>query len=175
MTIGFLYLVILLLGAILAMVTGLIRRITHPSELCDGVVVPSHEHWVAATTPLTDLLVLFITFFGVVGLLLYGFTTLELTTQLIVSGGAGLLAAVVLRQLLCAKPGPSPELESSEPDDATVVRTIPPGGFGQVQMTIGERTVKLAARSTSQETIEVGQRVEVTDTRDSVVLVLPVD
>lgn len=175
MTIGFFYLAVLLLGAILALVTGLIRRIMHPSELCDGVVVPSHEHWAWSTTPLTDLVVLFITFFGAVGLFLHGVTTMSLGMQVPVAVAAGAVGALVLRRFLCSWPGPSTEGAQERGTPARVVRTIPPGGFGQVEMTIGDRTVKLAARSSADEPIEAGSEVLVADSRDSVVVVSPTE
>jgi hypothetical protein len=175
MTIEFLYLAFLLLGAILAMVTGLIRRMTHPSELCDGVVVPSHEHWAFSSTPLADLVILFITFFGMVGLVLHGFTRMALGLEVALAVGAGLVASVVLRRLLCSWPGPTAQVPEDTIEGARVVRAIPPGGFGQVEMQVGERTVKMAARSFAAVPLEEGTTVEITDNRESVVVVSPVD
>ena len=61
----FLNLLLFLRGFTLVLVSGLFRRILHPSELCgDAMLPPSQEHWQPAHAPRADLLIVFITVFG---------------------------------------------------------------------------------------------------------------
>jgi hypothetical protein len=57
-------LLIFLGGFTLSLVTGFARRLLHPTELCDNVVVPSHEHLHGLRFPAADILASFLTVFG---------------------------------------------------------------------------------------------------------------
>ena len=169
---GFFYLIAFLGGFTLALVSGLVRRLIHPSELCDHVVVPSHEHWESLHTPKSDLLVSFITIFGLVTFLVHGFTSLDAAREIAIGAVAGLVGANLLWLWMRRCSDPS-RTSVDEDSTGTVVRDIPARGFGQVKLNIAGTTVKLAARSTSQLAIPAGAVVNVLECRDSVVLVEP--
>jgi len=171
-TFGFVYVTIFLLGFTLALVGGLARRVLHPSELCGDVVAPSHEHWAGLHTPTADVVVSFLTLFGLVTFFIRGFTNLATTKELAIGTAAGLLGAVVLRVWFRAVCDPS---RRSLPDStqAVVVRDIPALGFGQIEVTLGRSRIKLAARSSSEAPIAAGTLVHVLDQRESVVVVSP--
>jgi len=170
---GFCYLAIFLLGFTLALVSGLARRLLHPAELCDGVVVPSHEHWARFHTPRTDLLVSFLTFFGLTTLVLQGTTTITHTKEVLFGIAVGLMGALLFRTWLCKTCDPSRGLRCSGAD-ARVVKSIPPNGFGQVEVKVGSCHVKLAARSELLEPIAQGSEVTILQRQESVVIVRPV-
>lgn len=173
MTLGFAYLCIFLLGFTLALVTGLARRIVHPSTLCDGVIVPSHEHWATMRMPRADLLVSFITVFGLATFLLHGLSDAGPRRELAVGALVAVVGAFVLRLWLCRGADPTSVL-SCEGAAATVVRTIPANGYGQVEVSVSGCRVKLAARSDITEMIPVGTSVTVLDRSESVVVVTAV-
>jgi len=170
---GFCYLAIFLLGFTLALVSGLARRLLHPTELCDGVVVPSHEHWAQFHTPRMDLFVSFLTFFGLTTLVLQGTTTMTHRKEVLLGTAAGLIGALILRTWLCKTCDPSRGLDCSGAD-ARVVKSIPPNGFGQVEVKVGSCHVKLAARSEVLESIAEGSEVTILQREESVVIVKPV-
>ncbi len=172
MTYGFLYLTIFLLGFTLALVGGLARRVLHPSELCGKVIAPSHEHWAGLHTPTADVVVSFLTLFGLTTFFIRGFTSLATRWELILGAAAGAAGAVILRLWFRAVCDPS---RRSLPDsaEAVVVRDIPARGYGQIEVALGRSRIKLAARSTSDGTIAAGTLVRVLDQRESVVVVSP--
>lgn len=170
MTWAFAYLCVFLLGFTLALVTGLARRIIHPSVLCDGVVVPSHEHWAVLHTPKTDLAVSFITVFGLTTFFLHGFTAFGPHREIAVGLLAGLAGTFFIRFWLCRAADPT-SVVSCEGASATVVRDIPANGYGQVEVSVGGCRVKLAARSTDAAAIPHGTAVTVLDRQESVVVV----
>jgi len=169
---SFLYLAIFLVGFTLALVSGLVRRLLHPSALCDGIVVPSHEHWAGLHTPKLDLFVSFLTVFGLVTLALQGFTHMEPEREILIGALVGCVGACVLRLWLCRTCDPSRGLQC-QGADARVVRAIPPNGFGQVAVDVGGCQVKLAARTTINVPIAEGVLVRILDRQESVVIVEP--
>lgn len=169
---SFLYLAIFLLGFTLALVSGLVRRILHPSELANHVTVPSHEHWAGLHTPRTDFIVSFLTVFGLVTLALQGATTMGPRHELLIGGAVGILGALILRLWLCRTCDPASGLRC-QGADAKVVRTIPANGFGQVEVDVGGCMVKLAARTTLANPIGEGALVRILDRQESVVIVEP--
>ncbi|NOZ94252.1 MAG: hypothetical protein GXP47_05870 [Acidobacteria bacterium] len=170
MTVTFAFLAVFLLGFVLAVVSGLIRRLLNPSALCDGVIVPAHEHWAGMKTPRTDFLISFITVFGLVGLILDGTTPMSSRRVLLVAAGVGLVGSLVLRAWICRACDPQHRLRCCG-SEATVVKAIPPGGFGQVKLDVGGCAVKLAARTVSGESIPLGTRVKVVSRHESVLIV----
>jgi len=171
-TLGFIYLILFLGGFLLALVTGLVRRLLHPTALFEDVVAPSHEHWRAQRAPVTDLLVSFVTVFGLVTLAVHGVATLGPWREIAIGVVAGLLGALALRAALGRGPG-SDRAENDGHPHAEVVREIPSLGFGQIEVSVGGRTVKLAARGDTGEPIPVGTEVRILDRRESVVVVAP--
>jgi len=171
-TIGFLYLAIFLLGFTLALVSGLVRRILHPSELCDRVVVPSHEHWASLKTPRSDAFVSFILLFGLTTFLAHGFDSLMVSREVFLGLVVGLAGTIVLRVWLRTACDPT-RSDVGEGTDAQVVRDIPPAGFGQVAVDLVGTRCTLAARSGTEETIPAGTPVRILDRQESVVIVVP--
>lgn len=172
MTLGFVYLAVFLLGFTLALVGGLARRVLHPTELCSEVVVPSHEHWLSLQGPLADLAVSFLTLFGFATFLLHGFARLPAPREVLVGAGVGLVGALVLRRWLRTAYDPTRRGLGGE-FEATVVRTIPEIGYGQVELEVGGSKVRLAARSGCGAEIARGTRVRALDRQESVVVVVP--
>jgi hypothetical protein len=170
---GFLYLLLFLGGFTLALVTGLVRRILHPSELCgDSVVAPSHEHWQAAHAPRTDALVAFATVFGVVTLAVHGLTSTDPAREIAIGAIAGLVGAVALRAWMRHVCHPLGNIGGSA-DQATVIRDIPAAGFGTVEISVGNVRAMLAARSADGVAIRSGTQVELIESADSVAVVRP--
>jgi membrane protein implicated in regulation of membrane protease activity len=170
---GFFYLLICLGGFTLALVTGLVRRILHPTELCDHVVVPSHEHWLSAHTPKTDSLISFTTIFGLATFLVHGFGSFNPVQEIGIGAGLGAFGAVILRLWLHRACGPSRRNSGVGIGEAKVVREIPPQGYGQVEMDVGGSSMRMAARSEAPQAIPAGSMVRVLDCRESVLVVKP--
>jgi hypothetical protein len=169
---AFLYLLIFLGGFTLALVTGLVRRVLHPTELCDFVVMPSHEHWHISHTPVMDLLVSFTTVFGFVTLVIHGILRMDPLHEIAIGAVAGLLGVLALRTWVGRICDPSRQV-SQPAESATVVREIPANGFGQVEVLVGGTSFKLAAKSLNALTIPVGTAVMVLNRQESVVVVAP--
>ena len=170
MTLAFFYLLIFLLGFTLALVTGLVRRILHPSQLCDGIVLPTAEHWASLQTPRADAIISFFTMFGLTSLVLHGTTELAPRREILLAAAVGAVGALVLRAWLCKACDPQRGLECTGAT-AIVVRRIPEGGFGQIEVDVGGCKVRLAARSREGAAIENGAAVEILDRHESVVIV----
>ncbi|MFV2073543.1 MAG: NfeD family protein [Thermoanaerobaculales bacterium] len=170
MTWGFAYLLIFLCGFMMALVSGFSRRLLHPSELCDHVVVPSHEHLRALRFPAADILASFLTLFGLASLLVHGFTSLAPQKEIAIGAGAGLVGIFLLRFWLCRICDPCDSLKAG-PQKVKVVREIPANGYGQVEVTVEGAHIKLAARSETEHPIPVGALVEILDRSESVVVV----
>jgi membrane protein implicated in regulation of membrane protease activity len=169
---AFAFLITCLGGFTLALVTGLVRRIIHPTELCDHVVEPSHEHWASQHTPLLDLLISFVTVFGLTAFLVHGFTSVQATHAVAVAVVAGVIGAVLLRVWLRSSSDPSTTTVDAT-STGTVVHEIPPSGYGQIEISLSGAAVKIAARSVAAAAIPAGAMVRVVECRESVVVVEP--
>jgi membrane protein implicated in regulation of membrane protease activity len=169
---GFAYLLIFLGGFTLALVTGFGRRLLDPTELCDHVVVPSHEHLWSMRFPAADILASFLTLFGLTAVVVHGVTSLAPKHELAIAGAAGLVGIVALRSWLHRVCDPCEKLRSGA-QEVRVVREIPGNGYGQVEVVMEGAQVKLAARSEVAEPIPVGTIVEILDRSESVVVVVP--
>jgi len=172
MTWGFVYLLVFLGGVTLAIVTGLVRRILHPSELCSDVVAPSHEHWHSQHRPRSDIVISFATLFGLATLLIHGLTSLDPIREIMIGFAAGLVGTVVIRSWLGRIGDPMHQIEGHA-DHAMVIRPIPTNGFGQVEISVAGTRLKLAARSSTGAAIQPGTKVEILDCQESVVIVTP--
>ena len=170
MTLAFFYLLVFLLGFTLALVTGLVRRILHPTQLCDGIVIPTAEHWASLQTPRADMIISFFTMFGFTSLVLHGTTELAPRREILVAAAVGAVGALILRAWLCKACDPQRGLRC-QGANAVVVRRIPEGGFGQIEVDVGGCRVKLAARSQGGTAIEEGATVTILDRHESVVIV----
>lgn len=79
-----------------------------------------------------------------------------------------LVALVVMAAMLLRTRPPRRQLTTRQ---ATVVRAIPAGGFGQIRLEQGDATVLLAARTAGGESLPVGSVVEIVDDSRSVLVV----
>jgi membrane protein implicated in regulation of membrane protease activity len=121
-------------------------------------------------TPRSDLIVSFITVFGLVALILDGTTPMSPRRVVLVAAGAALVGSLVLRAWMCRACDPQRGLRCCGAE-ATVVKAIPAGGFGQVEVDVGGCKVKLAARTINGESIPAGAQVEIVSRQESVVIV----
>jgi membrane protein implicated in regulation of membrane protease activity len=169
---GFAYLLIFLGGFTLALVTGFGRRLIHPSDLCDHVVVPSHEHLSSMRFPAADILASFLTLFGLTALIVHGVTSLAPTQEIAISGVSGLFGIIVLRTWLRRVCDPCEHIQTGA-QEVRVVREIPSKGYGQVEVVMEGAQLKLAARSEHSQPIPVGSVVTILDRSESVVVVEP--
>ena len=167
---GFAYLLMFLGGFTLSLVTGFARRLLHPSELCDNVVVPSHEHLQGLRYPAADLLASFLTLFGFASLIAHGVTALAPRHEMAIGAGAGLAGIFILKSWLYKVCDPSEQL-SEDPHDVRVVREIPANGYGQVEVSVQGTQLKMAARTDQSRPIPVGAIVKILDRTESVVVV----
>jgi membrane protein implicated in regulation of membrane protease activity len=163
-------LLIFLGGFTLALVTGFARRLLHPTQLCDHVVVPRHEHLWGLRFPAADVLASFLTLFGLTALLVHGLTSLTPAQEAAAAAVAGLVGIVVLRSWLRRVCDPTEQLPP-EPRQVRVVRAIPANGYGQIEIRIDGAPLKLAARSQDPRPIPEGALVEILDRSESVVVV----
>lgn len=173
MTLSFIYLLIFLGGVTLVCVRGLVRRLLHPVELGSHVTNPSHEHWLSHQTPVADMAVSFATVFGLTTFIIHGYASLHPSREIAYGVAAGLVGVVVLRILMGRIDQPIRTIEAHT-GKATVVKEIPASGFGQVEISVGGSTLKLAARSGTGKPIPPGTVVEVLDRQESVIVVKPV-
>jgi hypothetical protein len=168
----FAYLLIFLGGFTLALVTGFGRRLIHPTELCDHVVVPRHEHLWGMRFPAADILASFLTLFGLTAFIMQGLTSLAPKQIIVIATLAGLIGIFLLRVWLRRVCYPFENIQT-DLQEVRVVREIPSKGYGQVEVTMDGAPIKLAARSDVVEPIPVGAVVEILDRRESVVVVVP--
>jgi hypothetical protein len=157
-------------GFTLALVTGLVRRLLHPADLCDGVVVPSHEHWHIHHSPMTDLAISFVTVFGLCTLGAHWLKRLDPLPEVLIGLAGGVIGAILMRIWLGHISDPIHQVER-HPGTATVIREIPVNGFGQVMVTVGGSNLKLAAKASEADPIPEGAIVEILDRQESVVVV----
>jgi len=169
MTWAFAYVTVLVVGLVLAAVTGLLRDLRSLAR--HRLVVPH-----------ADQKAFFVALLGrglSIGLILVGGVGFVLTVRRVpdqwstmgVALGAGLLGFLLAHALLRRTQAPGVSAEK-----AVVLREIAPGGYGQVRIEHGEKTVIMAAESVDSGVIPVGTVVEVVDSSHSVLKIrrLPV-
>jgi membrane protein implicated in regulation of membrane protease activity len=169
-TLGFAYLLIFLGGFTLALVTGFARRLLHPTELCDHVVVPSHEHLRGLRYPAADVLASFLTVFGLSCLIIHGTTALAPVHEIAIGLVTGVIGIFFLRFWLRRVCDPTERVQAT-PSQVRVVRDIPAQGYGQIEMVVDGGALKLAARSQDLEPIPAGALVDILERSESVVVV----
>ena len=157
-------------GFTLSLVSGFARRLLHPTELCDNVVVPSHEHLHGLRFPAADLLASFLTLFGLASLIAHGVTSLAPLHEMAIAAGAGLVGIFALKSWLYRVCDPCEKL-SEDPQQVRVVREIPANGYGQVEVSVQGTQLKMAARTDQSQPIPVGALVQILDRTESVVVV----
>jgi membrane-bound ClpP family serine protease len=163
-------LLIFLGGFTLALVTGFARRLLHPTQLCDNVVIPAHEHLHGLRFPAADILASFLTVFGLVSLVVHGVTPFPERHVILIGVGSGLIGVFALRWWLRRVCYPSEQLKG-HPALVRVVREIPANGYGQVELSVEGTLLKMAARTDQSGPIPVGEIVEILDRSESVVVV----
>ena len=165
MTWAFIYLVALLVGLVLATVTGLLRDLRNLSRH-HHLVVPHPDQQSAFLALLGRRLAVGSFLFGLVGLAIgsRGVSRPGLTVPIAL--GAGLVGFVLGVGLYRR-----PRVVTVHGDSATVVRDIPPGGYGQVRLQRAGGSFILAAQNLDQTLIPAGSAVEVVDSTHSVVTV----
>jgi membrane protein implicated in regulation of membrane protease activity len=173
-TVGFVYLILFLGGFTVALVTGLLRRAFQPLAHAAPPAAPVHQHWQLASTPFWDFAAAFLTVFGLTAFTLHGVTALALGPEVALAAAAGLIGALALRSRIGHRSITRDHALDAESSTASVVRDIPPSGFGQIELEVEGNRVTMAARSESLETIAAGTAVEVIDRSESVVTVRPV-
>jgi len=169
-TVGFAYLLVFLGGFTLALVTGFARRLLHPTELCDHVVVPFHEHLRGLRAPAADVLASFLTVFGLCSLVLHGLFALTPWQEITLGGAAGVVGIFALRFWLRRVCDPGERIGRSSAE-VRVIREIPANGYGQVEVLVEGTGLKLAARSLDADPIPAGAIVEILEQSESVVVV----
>ncbi len=157
-------------GFTLSLVTGFARRLLHPTELCDNVVVPSHEHLHGLRFPAADVLASFLTVFGLTCLVVHGITPLTPRHVIAIGAVGGLMGVFALKSWLYRVCDPS-ERMNGEAGLVRVVREIPAKGYGQVELSVEGTQLKMAARTDQSGPIPVGEIVDILDRTESVVVV----
>ena len=170
MTWGFAYLLIFLGGFTLSLVTGFARRLLHPTELCDNVIGPSHEHLHGLRYPAADLLASFLTLFGLASLITHGLTSLAPRNEMAIGVVSGLVGIFALRSWLYRVCDPTEQIDGDS-NVVRVVREIPAKGYGQVELSVQGAQLKMAARTDQSQPIPVGALVKILDRTESVVVV----
>jgi hypothetical protein len=165
MTWAFAFLVCLVLGLVLSGISGLLAGLPFPA-LHRHLVVPEPEHRTSSFNTLARRVGVGLAVFGAMGLVLSAWVDFTLRTTLaaaLAAAGAATLVVALLLRRRCAV--------AAAAEYATVVREIPPGGYGQVRFQQGESVVVMAARSDDPASIPTGSAVEVVDCLRSVVTV----
>jgi hypothetical protein len=165
-------LLIFLGGFTLSLVSGFARRLLHPTELCDHVIVPSHEHLHGLRFPVADVLASFLSLFGLASLVTHGLSSLAPLHEMSIGTGAGLVGIFALKSWLRRVCDPSEQL-NGDPNVVRVVREIPAKGYGQVELSVEGAQLKMAARTDQSQPIPVGAVVTILDRTESVVVVKP--
>jgi hypothetical protein len=161
---AFAYLAALLVGLVLAVVTGLLRDLHSLAR--QRLVVPHPDQHYPFIALMGRRLAIGLILVGAVGLTLGARRVPEHWTTLVLAIGAGVLGflfacAFFRRARAQAKPA----------ERAVVVREIAPGGYGQVRIERGKETMVMAAQSVDAAAIPAGAAVEVVDSAQSVLKV----
>jgi hypothetical protein len=164
MTWGFVYLAVLLVGLVLAAVTGLLRDLKSLARR--HLTVPHTDQHRPLFALLGPRLACGLCAFGIVGLALAFHPWSDPSSTLVIATASAVVACL-LSVLLLRRRCP-PALDTGR---AVVVREMPPGGYGQVRLESERGTIVLAAQSIDPETLAPGAIVEVVDCTRSVVTV----
>ena len=164
MTWAFIYLSCLLVGLVLAAVSGLLGDLRALFQ--HQQVAPSADYGPALLSVLGRRLAAGILTFGAAGLVLVARGPEHYASVLITATVAGLVAALLGILLLKHRHHRRPSGGT-----AVVVRDIPPGGYGQIRLVGGPQGLLMAAHSDEPALIPAGSEVDVLDLESSVVLV----
>lgn len=160
MTWGFVYFAILFSGLVLTLVFGVLESLAKQKHLAmPRAELVQHRRQIH----ICHLGMSFATF-GAVGLAFSLFTRIPWYIVVLVGLFSGLLGWLIGR--LCLKLPCPPSVSGVR---ATVVRDIPPGGYGQVRITDGNAETVLAAQNNDPDPLPAGSLVEIVDCHRSVV------
>jgi hypothetical protein len=162
---AFAYLVALMVGLVLAGVSGLLRDLRSISRHRHLIVPHPDQH-----SPFLDLLgrrlAIGFALFGAAGLLLGIRLVSQPWLTLGVAFAAGVIGVVI--GCACYRRRFAPRHEGEQ---AIAVREIPAGGYGQVKIERRDGSIVLAAHNLDTAAIPAGCEVEVVDATQSVVTV----
>ncbi len=161
MTWGFFFLAAILVGLVLAAIFGILESLPRGHVAVPRAELTRHRRQVHVARLGVGLAA-----FGGAGLILVSWGRYPWHAVLISALAVGLFCWLVCRWLL-RLPCPPPVDRRT----ATVVREIPPGGYGQIRLQTGDSAAVLAAQSDGEEPIPAGSEVEVVDCQRSVVVV----
>ena len=164
MTWAFAYLAALLVGLVLAVVTGLLRDLRSLAQ--HRLVVPHPDQNRPFIALLGHRLSAGLILAGAVGLVMSGGRVPEPSRTLPVALAAGLVCFLLAHVVVRRHPPQWPPVEK-----AVVIREIAPGGYGQVRIQHGKESVILAAQSIDKGVIPAGTVVEVVDDTRSVITI----
>ncbi len=164
MTWEFAYVALLIVGLVLASVTGLLRDLRSLGRRY--LVVPHPDQHSPFLGLIGRRLSVGLVLGGLVGFVAGARWTSDPRTTALLAAGTGLVgilgAAVVLRR---------PCLDRVHGERATVVRDIPPGGYGQIRIERNGVVVVIAAQSADPVPIPAGAEVDVVECTRSVLTV----
>ncbi len=169
MTWAFVYFATLIVGFALASVTGLLRDLRVLGRHRRHLVAPVHEHHLVRLSGLGRRLAVALVFFGIAGLPLSAQRARSAAFVLACAALSGLVGFVLASFLLSGRVGAGSVLPT-----ALVVHSIPPLGYGVVQLADQDESNTRAARSADASAIPAGTSVEITDASRSVIVVCPV-
>lgn len=161
MTWGFFFLATFLVGLILAAIFGILESLPRGHVAVPRAELVRHRRQVHVARLGVGLAA-----FGGAGLILVSWGRYSWQGVIISALAVGLFCWLGCRWLLRLPCAPSVLQQK-----ATVVREIPPGGYGQVRLQAGDSAMVLAAQSEEEEAIPAGSEVEVVDCQRSVVVV----
>lgn len=164
MTWAFIYLACLVVGLVLAAVSGLLGDLR--SLLQHQPVAPPADHRPVLLNVVSRRVAATLCAFGGVGLVLATRGREHFAAALTGASLAGLAAAFAAIVLLRRRRPRRPRAGL-----AVVVREIPPGGYGQIRLPEDAGGLLLAARTDEERTIPAGIEVEVVESERTVVLV----
>jgi hypothetical protein len=162
----FLFLAVLVVGAVLTAVIGWLRNDRHLRSQHRHLVLPTADHHGAFRSLLVLRAAVGLSGFGLAGLLAASLVGLPPKSSLTVAAAVGVICAAAAIMLI----GPYCPA-SRRGERATAIRELAPGGYGQIRVEHGEHHVILAAQSADERPIPAGAEVEVFDCDRSVVRV----
>jgi len=163
---SFLFVAVLVVGAVLAAVIGGLRNERQVRSHHRHLVLPHADHHGVFRSHVALWAAVGLSGFGLAGLLAASLLGLPPGTSLTVATAVGAIcaaAAIVLVRPYC------PPARRGE--RATAIREMLPGAYGQIRVEHGEHHVILAAQSADDRPIPAGAEVEVLDCDRSVVRV----
>jgi hypothetical protein len=165
----FVYTVVTLLGLLLGVASGPLRRLPLAIDV-HRLVLPRADSHRGVLPRLVRSAGVGIAVFGLIGVVLSSASQASPTTVATIATAPALAAA-----LLFAAAGRKPRLQAVGSRQALVVRAMAPGAYGQVKLEGAGRQVVMAARNVGDSTLPTGSIVEVVSDERSVLTVRRAD